>query len=87
MNGWYTLFYSGNAYNTPHYAIGVARAQAITGPWETNPKNPILQSAPGMTVLVVSGRHKWPTYTSLLSLAGDAVRVSISASFIWWRPS
>jgi hypothetical protein len=46
--GGYTLFYSGNAYNQPSYAIGVARGTSMTvGPWTKNPKNPILRSAPG----------------------------------------
>jgi arabinan endo-1,5-alpha-L-arabinosidase len=32
--GYFYLFYSGNAYNTKAYAIGVARATTITGPYE-----------------------------------------------------
>jgi xylan 1,4-beta-xylosidase len=43
-DGWYYMFYSGNACcgRTCNYALGVARARAILGPWEKNPANPIL---------------------------------------------
>jgi xylan 1,4-beta-xylosidase len=41
---WY-MFYSGNACCglQCNYALGVARAKQLTGPWEKNPKNPILK--------------------------------------------
>lgn len=41
---WFYLFYSGNACcgRGCHYALGVARARKISGPWEKNPANPIL---------------------------------------------
>lgn len=41
---WYYMFYSGNACcgRECNYALGVARARSILGPWEKNPKNPIL---------------------------------------------
>jgi hypothetical protein len=46
--GYYTLFYSGSVYSKPSYAIGTARGKSMTeGPWEKNPKNPILRSTPG----------------------------------------
>jgi len=38
------LFYSGNAYNTPRYAIGVAQSTHILGPYIRNPLNPIIHS-------------------------------------------
>jgi xylan 1,4-beta-xylosidase len=43
-NGWFYMFYSGNACcgRTCDYALGVARAKSLQGPWEKNPKNPIL---------------------------------------------
>lgn len=41
---WY-MFYSGNACCglQCNYALGVARAKTLTGPWEKNPNNPILK--------------------------------------------
>jgi beta-xylosidase len=42
--GWFYLFYSGNACcgRRCNYALGVARARKLLGPWEKNPANPIL---------------------------------------------
>lgn len=41
---WYYLFYSGNACcgRGCNYALGVARAKDMLGPWEKSPANPIL---------------------------------------------
>ncbi|MDX6271052.1 MAG: xylan 1,4-beta-xylosidase [Acidobacteriota bacterium] len=41
---WFYLFYSGNACcgRRCDYALGVARARKLLGPWEKNPANPIL---------------------------------------------
>jgi xylan 1,4-beta-xylosidase len=41
---WFYLFYSGNACcgRSCNYALGVARARKLLGPWEKNPANPIL---------------------------------------------
>jgi xylan 1,4-beta-xylosidase len=43
-NDWFYLFYSGNGCcgTGCSYALGVARARALLGPWEKNPANPIL---------------------------------------------
>jgi beta-xylosidase len=43
-HGWFYLFYSGNGCCGPdcNYALGVARARSLLGPWEKNPRNPIL---------------------------------------------
>jgi beta-xylosidase len=43
---WFYLFYSGNACcgEDCAYAVGVARARSLTGPWEKCPRNPILAS-------------------------------------------
>jgi beta-xylosidase len=43
-NGWFYLFYSGNGCcgTGCSYALGVARAHSLLGPWEKNPANPIL---------------------------------------------
>jgi beta-xylosidase len=41
---WFYMFYSGNACcgRRCNYALGVARARKLLGPWEKNPANPIL---------------------------------------------
>ncbi len=43
-DGWFYLFYSGNACcgRSCDYALGVARSKTLLGIWEKNPKNPIL---------------------------------------------
>jgi xylan 1,4-beta-xylosidase len=42
--GWFYMFYSGNfcCGRECMYMMGVARARKLLGPWEKNPKNPIL---------------------------------------------
>jgi len=43
-NGWFYLFYAGNACcgRGCNYAVGVARAKKLLGPWEKNPANPVM---------------------------------------------
>jgi len=43
-NDWFYLFYSGSGCcgEGCRYALGVARSHTLFGPWEKNPKNPIL---------------------------------------------
>ncbi|MEZ5426891.1 MAG: family 43 glycosylhydrolase [Pyrinomonadaceae bacterium] len=43
-DGWFYLFYSGNACcgSSCNYALGVARSKTLLGKWEKNPANPIL---------------------------------------------
>ena len=43
-DGWFYLFYSGNACcgRECNYALGVARSKTLLGNWEKNPANPIL---------------------------------------------
>ncbi len=43
-NGWFYMFYSGNACcgRGCNYALGVARSKTLLGKWEKNPANPIL---------------------------------------------
>ncbi len=43
-NGWFYMFYSGNACcgRSCNYALGVARSKTLLGKWEKNPANPIL---------------------------------------------
>lgn len=45
--GWLYMFYAGNTYGPPsrcRYAEGVARARSVLGPWQRDPRNPILRS-------------------------------------------
>jgi beta-xylosidase len=44
--GWTYLFYSGNSYAWPscRYALGVARARSLSGPFRRSPRNPIVRS-------------------------------------------
>jgi xylan 1,4-beta-xylosidase len=44
-NGWFYLFYSGNfcCGRECQYAVGVARARKLLGPWEKYAKNPIME--------------------------------------------
>jgi xylan 1,4-beta-xylosidase len=69
-NGWFYLFYSGNGCCGLgcNYALGVARAHSLFGPWEKNPGNPILDGnetwkCPGHGSIVTdaSGRY-WLLY-------------------------
>ena len=70
QGGYYYLFYSGNACcgRGCNYALGVARAQDMLGPWEKAPSNPILAGnaawrCPGHGSIVtdLDGRH-WLLY-------------------------
>ncbi|MDT7688877.1 MAG: xylan 1,4-beta-xylosidase [Acidobacteriota bacterium] len=69
-DGWFYMFYSGNfcCARECNYMLGVARARKLLGPWEKNPRNPILAGnetwkCPGHgTVLEdADGRH-WLMY-------------------------
>jgi beta-xylosidase len=59
-DGWFYMFYSGNACCglECNYALGVARSRKLLGPWEKNPRNPILK-----------GNDKWkcPGHGSVIS--------------------
>jgi beta-xylosidase len=68
--GWFYMFYSGNfcCARECNYMLGVARSRKLLGPWEKNPRNPILAGnetwkCPGHgTVLEdADGRH-WLMY-------------------------
>ena len=79
--GWYYLFYSGNACCGKEcaYAIGVARAREVEGPYEKYAHNPIAQTngswrCPGHGTLVDDGMGR----TFLLYHAYDASRDSLS---------
>jgi beta-xylosidase len=68
--GWFYMFYSGNfcCARDCNYAMGVARARSLLGPWEKNPANPILAGndnwrCPGHGTVIedARGRH-WLLY-------------------------
>ncbi|MEO6950404.1 MAG: family 43 glycosylhydrolase [Polyangia bacterium] len=59
---WLYVFYSGNdcCGRDCNYALGVARAKSIAGPWEKSPKNPILGP---------NARWKCPGHGTVISAA------------------
>lgn len=64
--GWFYLFYSGSACcgRECQYALGVARARKLLGPWEKAPHNPILAGnaawrCPGHGSVVEDGRGRF----------------------------
>jgi xylan 1,4-beta-xylosidase len=64
-NGWFYLFYAGNACcgRECHYAMGVARSKTLLGKWEKNPANPILKGnenwkCPGHGTIVTDERGR-----------------------------
>jgi xylan 1,4-beta-xylosidase len=72
-NGWFYMFFSGNfcCARECNYMMGVARARRLLGPWEKNPRNPILRGnenwkCPGHGTLVTdtAGRD-WMLYHAM----------------------
>jgi beta-xylosidase len=64
-NGWFYMFYSGNfcCARECNYMMGVARARNLLGPWEKNPRNPILAGndtwkCPGHGTIVTDARGR-----------------------------
>jgi xylan 1,4-beta-xylosidase len=62
-NGYYYLFYAGNACcgRNCHYGVGAARAKELPGPWEKNPQNPVvvdneIWKCPGHGTVVDDGK-------------------------------
>jgi beta-xylosidase len=68
--GWFYLFYSGNfcCARECDYMLGVARSRKLLGPWEKNPRNPIMAGnenwkCPGHGTVVEDGRGRhWILY-------------------------
>ncbi|HEX8492080.1 MAG TPA: family 43 glycosylhydrolase [Pyrinomonadaceae bacterium] len=63
--GWFYIFYSGNfcCARECNYMIGVARSRKLLGPWEKNPKNPIMRGnenwkCPGHGTIVTDARGR-----------------------------
>jgi beta-xylosidase len=70
-DGSYTLFYSGNDYGGPPYALGYARCSGPKGPCTAAPENPILSSdlsaappliGPGHNAVFRVGDQDWMAY-------------------------
>ncbi|MCK9487221.1 MAG: glycoside hydrolase family 43 protein [Dehalococcoidia bacterium] len=59
--GYYYLFYSGGAYDTPHYAVGVARSSSPVSGFEKR----------GEPILRGSGRWKGPGHNAIASFKSD----------------
>ncbi|HLM03013.1 MAG TPA: family 43 glycosylhydrolase [Pyrinomonadaceae bacterium] len=64
-NGWFYMFYAGNACcgRECNYAAGVARSKTLLGKWEKNPANPILKGnehwkCPGHGTIVTDERGR-----------------------------
>lgn len=77
-DGWYYLFYSGNRCcgETCRYAVGVARARSITGPWTKCERNPIMAGnaafrGPGHgSVVTTHDRRTFYLYHAYANVAG-----------------
>jgi beta-xylosidase len=71
--GWFYMFFSGNfcCARECNYMMGVARARRLLGPWEKNPKNPILRGnesfkCPGHgTVVSDAAGRDWLLYHAM----------------------
>jgi len=66
-DGRYTLFYSGNAYDSDSYAVGYATCDTPLGPCRDAPENPILKKrcralGPGHNALLEVGGQTWIVY-------------------------
>jgi len=57
-DGRYTLFFSGNDYAGPPYAVGYARCESALGPCEAAPENPILSSVTDGSTPVIGPGHQ-----------------------------
>lgn len=66
----YYLFFSGNAYDSPNYAVGYATCQTALGPCQKAAENPIVQSGPppyraygpGHQFVFQVGNQTWMAY-------------------------
>ncbi len=70
QEGRYFLFFSGNVYKSPNYAVGYATCDSPLGPCQDAPENPILKRkqdkppviGPGHQTLVDVGEETWLVY-------------------------
>jgi hypothetical protein len=68
--GAYWLFYAGNRWERPTYAIGYARCATVTGPCTKEPANPLLASRDAMTGPGSPGLATAPDGRRLLTFHG-----------------
>ncbi|HEY0614510.1 MAG TPA: family 43 glycosylhydrolase [Candidatus Elarobacter sp.] len=94
-NGWFYMFYSGNACCGEEcaYAVGVARARSLAGPWEKSPRNPILAGneafrCPGHGAPVDDGKGNWYYLYHAYEERADAIYVGrqLCLDAIRWSP-
>jgi xylan 1,4-beta-xylosidase len=88
--GWTYLFYSGNTYGSPscRYALGVARARTLAGPFVRDPRNPILRSSvawrcPGHASFVSDAAGRWLVMYHAYPAAGPAGREALLDGVSW----
>jgi len=80
--GWWYMFYSGSLCCSPHcgYAVGVARARVLMGPWARYSGNPILRSGNGWRcpghVSIVGDRIAFHAYRSGDFLTGRQLHLA-----------
>jgi len=84
---YYYMFYSGAAYNTPRYGIGVARATSPLGPFHKR-SAPILASnatwkGPGHNSIVRTGDHAYVVYAAWHQTAGEGQRQLLLDRITW----
>jgi beta-xylosidase len=81
------MFYSGAAYNTSRYAIGVARAISPLGPFHKR-STPVLKSnatwqGPGHNSVVRTGGHAYLVYAAWHEQAGVGQRAMLLDRINW----
>ncbi|HEV7558822.1 MAG TPA: glycoside hydrolase family 43 protein [Kofleriaceae bacterium] len=84
---YFYMFYSGAAYNTSRYGIGVARATSPLGPFHKR-STPILSSnatwkGPGHNSTIVTGGHRYIVYAAWHDTAGEGKRDMLLDRINW----
>lgn len=84
VDGTFWLFYSGNAFDSAAYAVGVAQATSPAGPFTKVP-DPVLVSndiaaGPGHCAVVTVAGRRWMVYHAW---APDAIGASIPGRTMW----
>lgn len=94
-DGWFYMFYSGNKCCGEEcaYAVGVARARSLRGPWEKCPRNPVLASneawrCPGHGAPVAAWDGNYYYLYHAYEVRGDAIYVGrqLCLDAIRWGP-
>ncbi|HEX7460366.1 MAG TPA: glycoside hydrolase family 43 protein, partial [Acidimicrobiales bacterium] len=79
VNGTYWVFYAGNFFNLPKYAIGAARCQGPTGPCSDTSTQPLLSTnaqgkGPGEASVYLDTTGAWMLYTPVMATGGNPPR-------------